>query len=86
MKISKAIRDLTSFNQICLQSWKLSQILMVITIMLEKDLCAHLRIGCMNGTLDTRSLITKKSFTIYPDARAAGRPKAGRAKAGRRPA
>ena len=40
MKISKTIRDLTSFNQICLQSWKLSQILMVITIMLVKALCA----------------------------------------------
>ena len=41
MKISKTIRDLTSFNQICLQSWKLSQILMVITIMLEKALCVR---------------------------------------------
>ena len=39
MKIFKTMRDLTSFNQICLQSWKLSQILMVITIMLEKALC-----------------------------------------------
>ena len=41
MKISKTIRDLTSFNQICLQSWKLSQILMVITIMLVKALCVR---------------------------------------------
>ena len=38
-EISKLYNDLTSSDQISLPLWNLSQILMVITMMLEKDLC-----------------------------------------------
>ena len=40
-EISKLYKDLTSSDQISLPLWNLSQILMVITMMLEKDLCAN---------------------------------------------
>ena len=39
-EISKLYKDLTLSDQISLPLWNLSQILMVITMMLEKDLCA----------------------------------------------
>ena len=39
-EISKLYKDCTSSDQISLPLWNLSQILMVITMMLEKYLCA----------------------------------------------
>ena len=43
-EISKLYKDLTSSDQISLPLWNLSQILMVITMMLEKDLCGKVDI------------------------------------------
>ena len=40
-EISKLYKDLTSSDQISLPLWNLSQKLMVITMMLEKDLCGR---------------------------------------------
>ena len=61
LEISKLYKDLTSSDQISLPLWNLSQILMVITTMLEKALCASL--SCLPSL---QSLLSLSSLPILP--------------------